>query len=201
MHSSRREFLQLTGAAVIFAGCGAGFGPDEVSDAGPVLDATPQCEEGPSEPNVEGPFYKPDAPERADLTTDDGVTGTVLSLFGQVLSVGCVPLADATLDFWQANKDGVYDDVGFVLRGVTRTDADGNWTLRTIIPGNYAGRPRHLHVKVSAPGYVLVTTQLYFPDDPLNLQDPFILPSLVMTSIRPDGDGFRALYHFALAPA
>ena len=41
----------------------------------------------------------------------------------------------------------------------------------TIVPGGYPGRTRHFHVKVQRPGGRVLTTQLYFPGEPLNRRD------------------------------
>ncbi len=56
----------------------------------------------------------------------------------------------------------------------TRRDASasrGRFRLETIVPAEYPGRARHIHVKVQAPGKRLLTTQLYFPNDPGNARD------------------------------
>ncbi|MEO7092154.1 MAG: dioxygenase, partial [Polyangiales bacterium] len=102
---------------------------------------------------------------------------------GRVLGTGCgIVLAGAVLDFWQADADGAYFDVK--LRGHQIATADGRFSLHTIIPGHYLNgaqyRPAHVHVKVQAPGYKLLTTQLYFEGDPYNDIDPFIKKSLIM---------------------
>jgi protocatechuate 3,4-dioxygenase beta subunit len=68
------------------------------------------------------------------------------------------------VDFWQADANGVYDNAGFTLRGRVITDQTGHYSIETIEPGLYTGRPAHIHVKVFAPdGRELLTTQLYFP--------------------------------------
>ena len=51
----------------------------------------------------------------------------------------------------------------------------------TIIPGPADGRPRHLYVKVQAPGGPVLTTQLFFPDDPANPIDPDFRSELLLT--------------------
>jgi hypothetical protein len=61
------------------------------------------------------------------------------------------PAANALLDFWQANPNGAYDNTGYTLRGHQYTDANGYYTLTTIVPGIYPGRTEHIHVKVQAP--------------------------------------------------
>ena len=39
------------------------------------------------------------------------------------------------MDFWQANENGDYDNLGFNFRGKIITDENGNYNLETIIPG------------------------------------------------------------------
>ena len=87
-------------------------------------------------------------------------------LTGLVLSPACKPVANALVDLWHADESGEYDNQGFRYRGHQRTDAQGGYRLETILPGEYPGRARHIHVKVQAPGQRrILTTQLYFPGD------------------------------------
>lgn len=134
-------------------------------------------------PNIEGPFFTAGSPERTDLV-EPGAAGTILILSGVVLSPQCEPLAGALVDFWQADDTGAYDNEGFVLRGHQLTDDSGRYQLRTIVPGRYLNgdtfRPRHIHVKVAATGTDVLTTQLYFENDPFAATDPWILDSLVL---------------------
>jgi protocatechuate 3,4-dioxygenase beta subunit len=46
-----------------------------------------------------------------------------------VLSLECKPVANALLDFWQADEFGEYDNKGFRYRGHQVTDAQGYWRL------------------------------------------------------------------------
>ena len=196
-----------TGSASGAGGAGgAGGSGGEAMGAGGApldggLDATPQCEE--SEDNIEGPFYKEQAPVKSDLT-EEGMPGTRLTLSGSVLGMTCAPLAGALIDVWQANDDGAYDAAGFTLRGTLNADAEGKYTLKTIIPGHYLNgaqyRPAHIHVKVSAPGYVLLTTQLYFNGDPYNEGDAFIKDSLIMTLSDALDGAKTAAFDFVLMP-
>src|SRR6266542_4488391 len=80
----------------------------------PLLAATLDLPE--TEDNIEGPYYKAGAPERADLVAS-GMKGVPLIVEGRVLSTRGEPLPGAILDFWQANADGEYDNQGFTLRG------------------------------------------------------------------------------------
>ncbi|HML13067.1 MAG TPA: intradiol ring-cleavage dioxygenase [Xanthobacteraceae bacterium] len=136
------------------------------------LPATPACHDGdaPTVRETEGPFFKPSSPERADLR-EGGLPGRPLDLAGFVVSRACRPVKRALIDLWQADEHGRYDNRGFRLRGHLFTDAAGRFALRTILPGAYDWRTRHIHVKVQAPGRPVLTTQLYFPDEPLNRSD------------------------------
>jgi protocatechuate 3,4-dioxygenase beta subunit len=119
---------------------------------------------------TDGPFFKPSSPERADLRAS-GPPGRPLDVTGFVVSRSCRPVGHALIDVWQADDTGRYDNRGFRLRGHLFSDGGGRFTLRTIMPGGYDGRTRHIHVKVQAPNRPVHTTQLYFPDEPLNRSD------------------------------
>jgi protocatechuate 3,4-dioxygenase beta subunit len=86
----------------------------------------------------------------------------------------------ALLDFWHADESGDYDNQGFRYRGHQFTDAEGRYRLETIVPAEYPGRARHIHVKVQRPGGRILTTQLYFPNNPTNERDGIFQPELVM---------------------
>jgi len=118
----------------------------------------------PTPNDVEGPFYKSGAPARASLA-EAGSKAQKLVLSGVVRSADCKPLAGVTLDFWQADASGSYDNRGYRYRGVVTSDAQGRYRLETNLPPPYMGRPRHIHVKLQAPGTPALTTQLYFPGE------------------------------------
>ncbi|MEK6225890.1 MAG: dioxygenase [Chloroflexota bacterium] len=110
---------------------------------------------------TEGPYYKANPPQNATLRTA-GVAGTPLTLTGYVVSQSCQPIANAKLDFWQADGNGNYDNSGYTLRGWQLTDATGAYRLETVIPGLYPGRTEHIHFKVTVNG-ATYTSQLFFP--------------------------------------
>jgi catechol 1,2-dioxygenase len=113
--------------------------------------------------DVEGPFYKRDAPVRSVIET----RGVPLQIEGIILMRDCkTPVADAIVDIWHCDDDGRYDMDGFKGRGQIRTDARGHYSFTTIFPPPYGSRPRHIHVKVRAPGQQELTTQIYFKGDP-----------------------------------
>jgi protocatechuate 3,4-dioxygenase beta subunit len=165
-----------------------------------VLPPTPACgdddDDDVTPPQTEGPFYTPNTPERRSLI-EAGITGTPMVLTGYVLSTGCQPVSGALLDFWHADDGGSYDNVGFKLRGHQFADADGRFQLDTIVPGLYPGRTRHFHVKVQAPNQPVLTTQLYFPDEPDNARDGIFNPDLLM-AVQDAGEGKQATFNFVL---
>ncbi|MQA62497.1 MAG: hypothetical protein GEU86_13610 [Actinophytocola sp.] len=125
------------------------------------------------------------------------------------------------------------DDAGFYaqfapgipewnLRGTVIADGEGNFAVRTIQPAPYqiptdgatgklidaagwhAWRPAHLHLKVSAEGHQLITTQLYF-------QGGDHVDSDIASAVKPElilapkpassGEGNEVRYDFVLDPA
>ena len=101
--------------------------------------------------------------------------GDVLILYGQVLDVNGAPVPDAAVEIWQTDAAGVYDhprdpgtnsrDTSFQFYGTAATDAAGWYAFRTIVPGEYEPRPRHIHFKVKQDDATLLTSQFYFSDD------------------------------------
>ena len=145
------------------------------------LAPTPACEDDdePTPAQTEGPFFTPNSPERANLR-EPGMDGTPIVLTGYVLSRSCRPLPGVLVELWHADASGEYDNEGFRLRGHQFTAADGSYRFETIVPGIYSGRTRHYHVKYQAENRPVLTTQLYFPDEPANRRDGIFRPELVM---------------------
>ncbi|HEX6413765.1 MAG TPA: intradiol ring-cleavage dioxygenase [Burkholderiales bacterium] len=128
---------------------------------------------------TEGPFYTPNTPKRISLV-EPGSNAPRLVVLGTVLSADCKPVPNALLDFWHSDERGEYDNRGFRYRGHQFADAQGRYRLETIVPAEYPGRTRHIHVKVQAPGGRILTTQLYFAGDPGNRRDGLYRPELEM---------------------
>ena len=162
------------------------------------LAPTPVCgdDDDVTPAQTEGPYFKPSSPERASLL-EPGMAGTRLVITGSVLTTGCHPVGRALLDFWQADDSGAYDNAGFKLRGHQYADDQGRYTLETIVPGLYPGRTRHIHVKAQAPNQPILTTQLYFPDEPRNSSDSIFSADLLM-EVQDSGDGKAATFNFVL---
>jgi protocatechuate 3,4-dioxygenase beta subunit len=136
---------------------------------------------------AEGPLPATPACHDGDDATQEGMAGQPIELVGLVLSRACKPLAGALLDFWQADAKGQYDNSGFRLRGHQFTDADGRYRLRSVVPGIYPGRTRHIHVKVQPPGGRLLTTQLYFPGEAKNRSDGLFRRALLVRTAKNAG--------------
>jgi protocatechuate 3,4-dioxygenase beta subunit len=124
--------------------------------------------------------------------------GVPLLLSGSVVDTACNPVQGALLDFWQADDDGNYDNSGFKLRGHQFADEAGSYRLETVVPGLYPGRTRHIHVRVQPPGGPVLTTQLYFPDEPANTSDGIFSADLVM-DISDQADSKEGFFRFVLS--
>src|SRR5262245_27330807 len=180
-HHGRREFLRAS-AALPLAMVG------QAHAQGGRARPTPACgEDGITPAQTPGPYFKPQSPLRASLL-ETGMPGTRIVVEGTVLTTDCKPIPRALVDFWQADARGEYDNNGFRLRGHQFTDDAGRYRLETIVPGIYPGRTRHFHVNVQPPGRRVLTTQLYFPGEPLNERDGIFDKQLVM-QVRDAGDG------------
>jgi protocatechuate 3,4-dioxygenase beta subunit len=169
------------------------------STATPSLAPTPECDDDglvATLPQTAGPFYTPESPERLSLL-EPGLPGTRLVVTGYVYNTDCQPIPGALLDFWQADDAGVYDNEGYRLRGHQFSDEEGGFTLETIVPGLYPGRTRHIHVMAQAANQPVLTTQLYFPDEPANASDGIFNPDLVM-DVQDADDGEVAYFTFVL---
>jgi protocatechuate 3,4-dioxygenase beta subunit len=189
---TRRKLL-FSGAAL----AGVSFFAEELLAQGQ-LPPTPACDAdgAPTLAQTEGPYFTPNSPERQSLL-EDGVKGRVLELSGLVLTRSCKPLPRALVDFWQADAAGAYDNQGFRLRGHQFTDGEGRYRLRTIVPARYTGRTPHIHVKVQAANRPVLTTQLYFPDEPGNARDRLFRPELLI-GIGKTGKGLIGRFDFVL---
>jgi protocatechuate 3,4-dioxygenase beta subunit len=126
----------------------------------------------PTQNDVEGPYYLPDAPFRTNVAAPDE-PGKRVIIKGTVFETNCkTPLKDALVEVWQTDAEGryYYKEEGYRLRGQMKTDKNGSYEFNSIKPGRYkigrGYRPAHIHIKVSYPGYRTLVTQLYFKEDP-----------------------------------
>jgi protocatechuate 3,4-dioxygenase beta subunit len=128
---------------------------------------------------TEGPFFSTGSPERTSLREpDDG--GIPFTLSGMVTDRECTPLGGAKIELWHAGPDGQYDNEGFTYRGHFFTAADGTFSVDTVKAGLYPGRTRHFHVKVQPEGADVLTSQLFWPDEPDNDGDGIFDERLLM---------------------
>ncbi|CAM5335624.1 dioxygenase [Streptomyces californicus] len=107
----------------------------------------------------------------------------------------CRPFPGALLDFWQADTNGSYDMAQFNLRATAnggRRLVQPHHDRAGPLPGPYAPR-----VKAQAPGGRILTTQLYFPNEPRNNTDALFDPELLM-NVRNVGNGRQGSFDFVL---
>jgi catechol 1,2-dioxygenase len=183
-----------------------------------------------SKGTIEGPYYVPNAPSApspATIAMRPDEPGTPLKFHGQVTSVGGAPIKNAQIELWHADDLGFYSQFApglpeWNLRGTIIADDEGNFEINTIQPAPYqiptdgacgqliaaagwhAWRPAHLHLKVSAPGFHLITTQLYFEGDDHIADDvaSAVKPELVLNPNKIDGGkNAEVRYDFVLDPA
>ena len=112
--------------------------------------AGPQCK--PTPPDSLGPFYKAGAPVRAGVGKGYELRGVVKS------SATCVPVANAEIELWLTNPAGDYDDDH---RATIHSDDTGAYSFESDVTPGYAGRPPHIHIRVSANGFNTLATQHY----------------------------------------
>lgn len=159
-------------------------------------DKNEQCNREPTVSSTEGPYYKSGSPQRNDIFLGSKEERIVLE--GYVWNKDCESIANAWLDFWQADGNGNYDLQGYNLRGHQYTDENGKYTLETVIPGGYSSRTPHVHVKVRAgESSPVLTTQLYFPGESKNRSDSIFRESLVV-DLKEEETGKVATFNFVL---
>jgi protocatechuate 3,4-dioxygenase beta subunit len=177
----------------------AGLSLGRAAAAASGLAATPACGDGPTPAQTPGPFFKPSSPERASLR-EPGIPGRPMALQGIVVDRQCRPQPGALVDLWHCDGDGHYDNVGYRCRGHQYADAAGRFRFETVLPALYPGRTRHFHVRVQAPGGLLLTPQLYFPGEPANARDRIWRRELEM-AMAESADGPVGSFLFVVEPA
>jgi catechol 1,2-dioxygenase len=124
--------------------------PTETGDSRAAGDGPADCK--PTQPDMLGPFYEPDAPVRSSVGSGYVLSGSVLA------AKECKPIPNARIEFWLANPRGEYDDAH---RATVLAGKRGGYRLESNVPVSYGGRPPHIHVRVRAPGYEELVTQHY----------------------------------------
>jgi catechol 1,2-dioxygenase len=144
-----------------------------------------------SSANLLGPFWRKDSPrtENGGSLLRSETPGDPLFFRGWVRDQEGKPVAGAEVDVWHASPVGLYENqdpeqAEMNLRGKFMTDANGEFSFRSIKPAGYPiptngpvgallraqgrhnFRPAHLHFLIYKPGFKTVTSQIYSPDDP-----------------------------------
>lgn len=94
------------------------------------------------------PSYIPNSPEKNIVGTGHVITGVVLS------SVDCKPIANAKLEFWPEYKGLGHPDSA---RATFFTDENGQYRFE-------CDQPEHIHMRISAEGYVTIGVNSYHPE-------------------------------------
>ena len=129
----------------------------------------------------EGPYYPVEklADRDSDLTVLAGAAGSpageIVEFGGKVYDANGLPIEGLTVEIWQTDAQGIYlhpgdpqtaqRDPNFQFYGESVTTTDGSYSFRTILPGQYEPRPRHIHLKVKNGQQELLTSQIYFVGD------------------------------------
>jgi catechol 1,2-dioxygenase len=144
--------------------------------------------------SVEGPYYVPEAPVLRSpcvLPHRANEPGEPMLFHGTVRATDGTPLDGVMLDVWQADANGAYShfDVAkeaapYNLRARVFCDERGRFEIRTWVSapyhipkdgptgglltalGRHPYRPAHIHVKLSHPQCLPLTTQLFYEGDP-----------------------------------
>ncbi len=150
---------------------------------------------------------------------DRQAIGQLMHLRVRVLDEDGAPVGGTVVEVWQANSAGRYihpndddhapPDPNFYGAARLVTDESGCFELRTVKPGAYPVRPRggwwrppHIHFSVFGRVWLArLVTQMYFPGEPLNAQDPILnaVPDaaardrLIARYVPATGDPYNAL--------
>jgi hydroxyquinol 1,2-dioxygenase len=141
-----------------------------------------------TEATVVGPFFTEGSPEFA--LGDDisgGAPGQPCWVEGRITGTDGNPVADALIEVWEADDDGLYDvqydDDRVAARGHLRSDADGGYRFWAIAPtpypiphdgpvgrlleatGRSPMRASHLHFMVRAAGLRTLVTHIFVRGD------------------------------------
>jgi protocatechuate 3,4-dioxygenase beta subunit len=143
---------------------------------------------------TEGPYFVSGTPAVANGNLNaTNLPGTPILISGHVYDGldTSKPVANAKIEIWHTDASGTYHPNGngdiskykpedVALRGFVTTDAAGAWQFTSVYPGEYTGRTRHIHFKITA-GSKVLTTQLIIPSltgDALTFDDDTIAQGL-----------------------
>ena len=138
-----------------------------------------------------GPFWRLNSPrvENGGSIVRSETPGAPLFVSGRVMDKDGRPVAGAEVDVWHASPVGLYENqdpeqADMNLRGKFTTDADGRFAFRSVMMVGYPiptdgvvgrllkaqsrhpYRPAHLHALIFKPGFKVLISQVYDPNDP-----------------------------------
>lgn len=129
--------------------------------------------------DILGPFYRPNAPIRQDLTYNS-LKGNYIELKGIVYGPDCkTPIKNALVEIWHCDTEGNYDNTSekYKQRGAWYTGEKGEYSFKTILPGKYLNgslyRPAHIHFRITDQNSSELVSQIYFKYDPDIDKDPW----------------------------
>jgi len=183
-----------------------------------------------TETSLLGPFYRESSPTFGyGESIAVHAEGPEMVLFGRVVDEGGNGVPDAIVEVWQTDADGAYDlqanDPSVMdMRGQYRTDAGGNYAIRTLVPLGYSipmdgpvgamvrtqqrhgFRPAHIHMLIGAEGYRELVTALYLGDDPnidsdtvFGVSESLVVRPVVGAEGSPDPSVPSVRYDFTIA--
>lgn len=182
---------------------------------------------GCTEATVFGPFHVDDAPHYelgADIS--NGARGIPCLVQGTVRGLDGRPVANAHIDVWQSDEDGLYDVQhenleGAQARGILHSDGEGRYFFRSILAvpyaiphdgpvgdmldalGRHPWRPAHLHFLIKADGYETLITHVFRSDDAYLDSDAVfgVRQSLIADWREQPGGTYLVEYDFVLNPS
>jgi catechol 1,2-dioxygenase len=185
------SYLTSAGRSGEYGLIAAGLGFEHLLDLRMDEEEARQGISGGTPRTIEGPLYVAGAPESQGFARldQDPQPGELLFMQGQVRGADGQPLANALVEVWHANHLGGYSffdpsQSPYNLRRSIRTDAEGRYRFRSLVPvgysvppggateillkalGRHGTRPAHIHFFVSQPGYRKLTTQINIEGDP-----------------------------------
>lgn len=138
-----------------------------------------------------GPFWRLNSPrvENGGSIVRSDTPGDPLFVQARVVDGTGKPIEGAEVDVWHASPVGLYENqdpeqAEMNLRGKFKTDADGRFWFRSVMMVGYPiptdgvvgrllkaqdrhpMRPAHLHALIFKPGFKVLISQVYDPNDP-----------------------------------
>ncbi len=100
---------------------------------------------------------------------------------GRIMDERCMPVQGAHIELWQTDGKGQYNlatkgqlmapSAAFAGSGTAVTNNLGEFQFDTIFPGPYEDRAPHLHMRISHPDLIPLTTEVFFRNDRRNIAD------------------------------